>query len=116
MLLRAISERNEVVSMCAQCDGFLERKRVNSPCEYRDLVRQIVATVEEGRLKVLSGTCRLETILPSRRWHGDHIVHILGCSTCSRRFRLSVETDHGCGGAWEVIASTSRSSAQRSGL
>jgi hypothetical protein len=102
--------------MCAQCDGFLERRRVNSPCEYRDLVRQIVATVEEGRFRVLSGTCPLETILPSIHWHSDHIVHVLGCSTCSRRFRLSVETYHGCGGAWEVITSSLCSSAQWSNL
>jgi len=102
--------------MCGQCDGFLERRRVNSPCEYRDLVRQIVARVEEGRLKVLSGTCPLETTLPAKRGHGDCIVHVLGCSSCSRRFRLSVETEHGCGGAWEVITASSRSSAQRSGL
>jgi hypothetical protein len=108
----SISERDEDVTMCAQCDGFLERRRVNSPCEYRDLVRQIVATVEEGRFKVLSGPCPLETILPTKRWDGDHIIHVLGCSTCSRRFRLSVETDRGCGGAWEVITSYSRSSAQ----
>ena len=97
------------VTMCAQCDGFLERRRVNSPCEYRDLVRQIVATVEEGRFRVLSGTCPLEAILPSKHWHDNHIVHILGCSTCSRRFRLSVEISHGYGGAWEVIASSSHS-------
>ena len=102
--------------MCIQCDGFLERRRVNSPGEYRDLVRQIVATVEEGRLKVLSGTCPLETIPAAERCHGDHVVHVLGCSNCSRRFRLSVEIVHGCGGAWEVITASSRSSTQRSGL
>ena len=100
--------------MCAQCDGFLERRRVNSPYEYRDLVRQIVATVEEGKFQVLSGTCPLETILPSRLWPGDHIVNVLGCTNCSRRFRLSVETRHGCGGAWEVITNSSRSSARSS--
>jgi len=98
--------------MCTQCDGYLERKRVNSPYEYRDLVRQIVATVEEGRFQVLSGTCPLQTILPPKRWPSDYIVHVLRCSTCSRRFRLSVETHRGCGGAWEVITSSSRSWAQ----
>ena len=87
---------------------------MNSPCEYRDLVRQIVATVEEGRFKLLSGTCPLEAILPSKRSH-DHIVHVLGCSICSRRFRLSVEINYGCGGAWEVITSHPRSSALFSG-
>jgi hypothetical protein len=102
--------------MCAQCDGYLERRRVNSPYEYRDLVHQIVATVEEGRFQVLSGTYPLETILLSKRWPGDLIVHVLRCSTCSRRFRLSVETYHGCGGAWEVITSSSRSPARLSSL
>src|SRR5579871_3820655 len=115
MLLRPISERNEDVTMCAQCDGFLERRRVNSPYEYRDLILQILATVEEGRFKVLSGTCPLGAILRSKPRHGDHIVHVLGCSTCSRRFRLSVETYHGCGGAWEVINSSSHSSVRLSG-
>lgn len=107
---------NEDVAMCAKCDGFLERRRVNSSYEYRDLVRQIVVTVEEGRFQVLSGTCPLETILPSKLWPGDRIVHVLGCPACSRRFRLSVEACHGCGGAWEVITTSSRLAAELSSL
>lgn len=90
--------------MCAQCDGFLERRRVNSPYEYRDLVRQIVATLEQGTFQLQSGTCTLREIHPAQRRPSDNIVHVLGCTSCSRRFRLSVETCHGYGGAWEVIA------------
>src|SRR5215467_8722948 len=89
--------------MCARCDGFLERRRVNSSYEYRDLVRQMLDTVEQGTFRLLSGTCSLEEILTSKRWPGDYIVHVLECTTCSRRFKLSVETYHGSGGAWEVM-------------
>ena len=78
---------------------------MNSPYEYRDLVRQILEEVEQGTFKLLSGTCSLEEILTSQQGPSDHIVHVLGCTTCSRRFRLSVETYHGSGGAWERIAS-----------
>jgi hypothetical protein len=78
---------------------------VNSPYEYRDLVRQILATVEQGTFKLLSGTCSLEEILTSQQWPDDQIVHVLGCTTCLRRFRLSIETYHGSEGAWELIAS-----------
>ena len=98
--------------MCSRCDGFLERRRINSPYEYRDLVRQILETVERGTFKVLSGACSLEEILTSPQWPSDHIVHVLGCTTCSRRFRLSVETYHGSGGAWEVITSNSTQQTQ----
>ena len=92
--------------MCARCDGFLERKRVNSLNEYRDLVRLILATLEQGTLQVLSGTRPLGEILPSKQTPSGLIVHVLGCPTCSRRFRLSVEMHHGCGGAWEVVTSS----------
>ena len=85
---------------------------MNSPYEYRDLVRQILETVQQGTFKLLSGTCSLEEILTSQEWPGDHIVHVLGCTTCSRRFRLAVETYHGSGGVWEVITSNSTSEAQ----
>src|SRR5690348_11949510 len=83
--------------MCSRCDGFLERRRVNSPHEYRDLIREILETVEQGTFRVLSGTCPLEEILASNRWPGDYIVHVVGCPTCSRRFQFSVETYHGGG-------------------
>jgi hypothetical protein len=85
---------------------------VNSPYEYRDLVRQILETVEQGTLMLLGGTCSPEEILTSQQWPDDHIVHVLGCTTCSRRFRLSVETYHRSGGAWEVITSNSTPQAQ----
>jgi hypothetical protein len=89
--------------MCSRCDGFLERRRVNSPYEYRDLVRQILETVEQGTFRMVSRTCPLEQILTSKQWPGDVIRHVLECTTCSRRFQLGVETYHGSGGAWEVI-------------
>jgi len=76
---------------------------VNSPYEYPDLVRQILETVKEGTFRVLSSTCPLEEILAAKRWPSDYVVHVLGCTTCSRRFQLSVETYHGSGGSWEVI-------------
>src|SRR5260370_9562385 len=84
--------------MCSRCDGFLERRRVNSPYEYRDLIRQILEAVEQGTFRVLSGTCPLDEILTSKQWPGDYIVHVVGCTTCSRRFQLSVETYHSGGG------------------
>jgi hypothetical protein len=91
--------------MCARCDRFLERKRVNSRNEYLDLVCQTLAALEEGTLRMLSGNLPLKEILFTKRWRRNHIVHVLGCTTCSRQFRLNVVTSIGCGGAWEVITS-----------
>src|SRR3954451_9805422 len=98
--------------MCSRCDGFLERGRVNSSYEYRDLVGRILETVRQGTFRVLSGTCPLDAVLTSSPWPSDHIVHVLGCNACSRRFRLSVETCHGGGGAWEPITLDSSSEVQ----
>lgn len=98
--------------MCRKCDGFLERRRVNSPYEYRDLVRQILETIQQGTFRVLSGTCPLEEILTAKTWPSDGIDHVLGCTTCSRRFELSVETYHGAGGSWEVVSSPSTERVQ----
>jgi len=79
------------------------RRRVNSPYDYRDLVRQILEIIEQGTFRVASGTCPVEEILAGKPWPGDYIAHVLECTTCSRRFQLSVETYHGSGGAWEVV-------------
>jgi hypothetical protein len=98
--------------MCRRCDGFVERRRVNSPYEYQDLVRQILETIQQGTSQVLSGSCPLEEILISKTWPGDVIVHILGCTTCSRRFRLEIQTYHGSDGTWEVITSASSEQTQ----
>jgi hypothetical protein len=95
--------------MCSRCDGFLERRRVNSAYEYRDLVRQILGTVQEGTFRLVSGTCPLEEILTSEQWPADSITHILECTICSRRYQLAVETYHGSGGAWEVMTSSRQS-------
>lgn len=84
--------------MCSRCDGFLERRRINSPHEYRDLVRQILEIVQQGTFRLLSGTCPLGEVLTAKAWPSDHIIHVLACTNCSRRFQLSVETYHGSGG------------------
>jgi hypothetical protein len=47
--------------------------------------------VEQGTLQMLSGTYPLEEILTYERCPGDYIIHVLGCTTCLRRFRLSVD-------------------------
>jgi hypothetical protein len=96
--------------MCSRCDGFLERRRVNSLYEYRDLVRQILEVVQQGTFRLASGSCPLEDILTCSIWPSDMVTHILECTTCSRRFRLSVETFHGSGGDWEAMVSDSPSS------
>jgi hypothetical protein len=95
--------------MCSRCDGFLERRRVNTPYEYRDLVRQILGAVAEGTFRLISGTCPLEKILTSEQWPADSITHVLECTTCSRRFKLAIETYHGSGGAWEAMVSAPQS-------
>src|SRR4051812_23168754 len=89
--------------MCSHCDGFLERRVVNSPYEYRDLVRQILGIIEQGTFRLVSGTSRLEEILSCKVWPGDVITQLLECTTCLRRFQLSIETYHGSGGAWETV-------------
>jgi len=53
---------------------------------------------------MVDGTCPLEEILTSPAWPSDFLGHILEGTTCSRGFRLGVETWHGSGGAWEVVA------------
>ena len=94
----------------AQCDGFLPKQRVNSPYEYWDLVRQILEIIQRQTLRVVSGTLPLEEIANSSVLLGDNICHVLECTTCSRRFKLDVETYHGSGGVWEPIVSDSPSS------
>jgi hypothetical protein len=89
--------------MCYRCDGFLERRRVNTLYEYRDLVRQILETIGQGTFRLVSGSCPLEGIVTSKYMPGDSLEHVLECTNCSRRFRLAVETYHGSGGAWEVV-------------
>src|SRR3954469_16876887 len=95
--------------MCSRCDGFVERKRIGSGYEYRDLVRQILAIVAQGTLRLVGGTCPLEDVPTCKQWPDDYIHHVLECTSCSRRFQLSVETYHGSGGAWDVVTSPNQS-------
>lgn len=109
-----VEERSEVKElrsrMCSRCDGFLERRRINSAYEYRDLVRQLVEIIQQGTFRLVRGSCALEDILKPKRLPGDLITHIFECTTCSRRFSLEVETYHGSGGDWEVMTHPSTSS------
>lgn len=50
--------------MCSRCDGFLERRRINSTYEYRDLVRQILAKLKEGTFRLASERVLWKKFLP----------------------------------------------------
>jgi hypothetical protein len=74
--------------MCPVSDGFLERRRVNSPYEYHDLVVQTLATAAQETFVVLSGTCPPEEILPSKRWPGELVVVYYDRSALHHKLRV----------------------------
>jgi hypothetical protein len=53
---------------------------------------------------VVQSSCPLTDLLKNQHWPDDVITHIFECSSCGQRFKLAVETYHGSGGAWEMLA------------
>jgi len=89
--------------MCNKCKGFAERARFNSPREYLDLVRQLDELISAGTFRLIYGTCTFKEVLESQQWPNDVITHIVACSNCDQRFKLSAETYHGSGATWEMM-------------
>jgi len=89
--------------MCSRCDGFSEKIRIVHPYEYLNIVEQLKVILSEGTLKIIQGNCDFYTLQKGQLWPDDVLYHVFECTSCDRKFELSVETYHGSGGAWDVV-------------
>ncbi|RKP46787.1 hypothetical protein D7Z26_24365 [Cohnella endophytica] len=88
--------------MCSRCDGFSERIRIDHPYEYFNIVEQVKEILYVGTLEIIQGNCDFYSLQKGQPWPGDVLYHIFKCTSCERKFELSVETYHGSGGVWDV--------------
>ena len=85
------------MNSCSKCVGFSQRLTIDTPSEYREIVRQLIELVEHGTFLLTRADCPLEGILrPS--WPDDIVVHEFQCFVCGRKFMLSADTYHGNAG------------------
>ena len=67
---------------------------LETPREYRDLVRQLLEIVSQRTFVLLHGSCALEEVL-GEVWPGDVLSHHFQCIACGRHFHLDADTYHG---------------------
>ncbi len=70
------------------------------------IVRDIIEAIEAGELAQLPdsiGVERLQQIAEGQPWPADFIEVNFEEPTTGKRFRLSLETYHGTGGAWQEV-------------
>jgi hypothetical protein len=91
------------IGMCNNCDGFNERIRIAHPYEYFHIADQIKEIINEGTMELVKGNCDFFAIEKGKPFPDDLLFHQFKCTTCNRKFELSVETYHGSGGAWNVV-------------
>ena len=89
--------------MCNQCDDISRKISITRPDEYFSVLKQVKNFVAENLLTIIEGTCDIDKIQKNTPWPSDHIEHVLRCTSCGRRFILSVETYHGSGGCWDLL-------------
>lgn len=75
-----------------------------TPNDYYEVLEMVHCHLLDGTLILITGTSSLEDIQPGKPWPADYIEHVFGCSGCTRRFRLAVETYHGAGGTWAALS------------
>jgi hypothetical protein len=90
--------------VCSRCDDVPSSVEVRTPGEYHTVLAMARAHLTAGALALVSGTCSLEDVTEGAPWPADYIEHTFACTQCGRCFRLEVETYHGSGGGWEVVA------------
>ena len=79
---------------------------LQSPEQALQVVRGILAAIEAGELAQLPdsiGVERLQQIAEGQPWPADFFEVNFGEPKTGKRFRLSLETYHGSGGAWQEV-------------
>lgn len=88
--------------MCIKCDGFSERIPLSHRYEYFHIAEQIKEIIKEGTMEIVQGNCDFYSLEKGKLFPDDVIYHKFRCTSCNRKFELSVETYHGSGGEWDV--------------
>ena len=85
--------------MCPTCEPFSARFQLIRSFDYRSLLRQAKALVDDGVLCVLPGSAPFDGGSMARP-AGE--VHRIGCACCMQQFRL-VREAYGSAGMWELV-------------
>src|SRR5262245_18466676 len=90
--------QTEKMTKCSGCSGCAERLIFGTSREYRDIVRQLIELVNQGRFLLVHASCPLQDMF-NTPMPGDCIVHDFQCITFGRAFQLFADTYHG-GASW----------------
>ena len=81
---------------CTKCAEFSHSRPIPTHDELDSLHGRLMTAIRNGRLEIELGD------LP---W-SDVMDCTLKCPNCRRRFHLTCETYHGCGGEWRAEKTT----------
>ena len=76
---------------CANCDRIIGRQDFKSPYEYKEFVRCLMETVQEGMLLPVGGDYPLENLFRPSCPEADLVAHYFECTRCGRRYQLSAD-------------------------
>ena len=88
------------MASCPKCDGFSQRFNILDLREYQDIVRQLIAVVNQGTFLLVHASCPLRDMLKTPL-PGDTMFHNFQCFACGRAFQLLSDTYHG-GVSWTI--------------
>ena len=88
------------MASCPKCDGFSQRFNILDLREYQDIVRQLIAVVNQGTFLLVHASCPLQDMLKTPL-PGDTMFHNFQCFACGRAFQLLSDTYHG-GVSWTI--------------
>ena len=100
-----------IKTQCENCNELSQRYEIGRPGQLSKAIRVVRDNLADGTIVESAywpeGILKLDqsdfsSLSETGPW-GDGFDYYFECSTCGQKFRLSAETYHGSGGAWEPI-------------
>jgi len=90
--------------ICEICDLLSEYIEIQSSKKFYAVAKDVSEHVSAGRLKQVEGKYPPSDIREGKSWPDDIVSLKFECTKCLQPYRLSVETYHGYGGAWQKLS------------
>lgn len=90
--------------MCPNCEDYSEAIPILQPNKFYRLACKLRELIGERRLEFVKGNSDPDDVRADKCWPADLVEQFFRCPNCHQGFHLEVETYHGPGGAWKMLA------------